>query len=137
MKLLVKKHFGKLVPLYNSDAEKLKECKLKEGETYEVEIKRKRNYDFHKKYFALVNMCFDNQEQFEELEHLRNYLTCKAGYFVKIPTPEGEMILHKSISFAKMDDIEFDQLYQKTIDVICKFLKVSEGDLLDEILNYM
>ena len=137
MKFLVKKHFGKLIPVYNSDAKKLKDCKLKEGEIYEVEIKRKRNYEFHKKYFALINLCFDNQDFFTEFEDLREYLICKSGYYIKIPTPDGEMIKPKSISFAKMDDIEFNQLYNKTIDTICKFLKVENEDLMNEIVEYM
>lgn len=137
MKFLVKKQFGKLVPVYNSDDEALKDCKLKEGEVYEVEIKRKRNIGFHRKYFALINLCFENQNQFEHIDDLRDYLTCKSGYYDRIPTPDGEMIRPKSISFAKMDDIEFDRLYQRTIDTICKFLQVEEGDILDELLNFM
>jgi len=137
MKFLVKKQFGKLIPVYNSDLEALKSAKLKENDIYEVDIKRKRNYEFHKKYFALVNLCFDNQETFTEFEDLRNYLTMKAGYVKKIETGTGQMILPLSISFAKMDNIEFEQLYQKTIDVICKFIDVDEKGIMSEIINYL
>jgi len=79
MEIYVKKQFGKLVPIYNSDAEALKDCKLKDGEVYRVDITKPRNYEFHKKYFSLLNLCFDNQEQFKEINDLRAYLTCKAG----------------------------------------------------------
>ena len=137
MKFIVKKVFGKLVPVYNSDAEALKASKLKEGEEYEVEIKRKRNYLFHKKYFALLNLCYDIQEYFNDISDLREYLTCKAGYYEKIPTPDGEMIKAKSISFAKMDDIEFEDLYQKTIQAVCNFLDVGKDDLINEIVEFM
>lgn len=137
MKFLVKKQFGKLIPVYNSDAESLKDCKLKEGETYEVEIRKPRNYEFHKKYFALINLCFDNQEQFEELNDLRAYLTCKAGYYKEIDTGKGKMILPLSISFSKMDEIEFDKLYHKTIDAICKFIDVEEKEIENELINYI
>ena len=137
MKFLVKKHFGNLIPVYNSDLEALKSAKLKENDIYEVDIKRKRNYEFHKKYFALVNLCFDNQETFTEFEDLRNYLTMKAGYVKKIETGTGQMILPLSISFANMDNIEFEQLYQKTIDVICKFIDVDEKGIMNEIINYL
>jgi len=137
MKFLVKKHFGNLIPVYNSDLEALKSAKLKENDIYEVDIKRKRNYEFHKKYFALINLCFDNQETFTEFEDLRNYLTMKAGYVKKIETGTGQMILPLSISFAKMDNIEFEQLYQKTIDVICKFIDVDEKGIMSEIINYL
>jgi len=137
MKFLVKKQFGKLIPVYNSDLEALKSAKLIENEIYEVDIKRKRNYEFHKKYFALINLCFDNQETFTEFEDLRNYLTMKAGYVKKIETGTGQMILPLSISFAKMDNIEFEQLYQKTIDVICKFIDVDEKGIMNELINYL
>lgn len=137
MKILVKKQFGKLIPVYNSDGEALKDCKLKEGETYEVEIRKKRNPKFHRKYFALINLCYDNQSQFDSIDDLRDYITCKSGYYDRIPTPDGEMIKPKSIKFSKMDNIEFDKLYQATITTICKFLAVDEQVLLNEILEFM
>ena len=137
MKFLVQKSFGKLVPLYNSDAEKLKAAKLKEGETYEVEIKRKRNYQFHKKFFALLNLAYDNQEMFEDFDDLRPYLIIKAGYYKRIKTDKGEFVRADSISFAKMEQAEFEQLYSKMIDAVIKFLDTSKDDLLAEIVSYM
>lgn len=137
MKLLVKKHLGKLIPVYDSDGENLKQCKLKEGSIYEVEIKKKRNYEFHKKYFALINLCYNNQDLFEEFEYLRDYLTCKSGYYSKIKTPDGEMIKPTSIKFSKMDNIKFDLLYQKTINSICNFIDVEEKEIFEELKNYM
>ncbi len=142
MKFFVKKVFGKLIPVYNSDCEALKECKLKEGEVYEVEIKKKRNTDFHRKYFALINLCFENlpdhyASMFEDIDMLRYYLTVKAGYYKRTETDKGVMIIPLSIKFSKMDDTEFTQLYQKTINQVCKLLNIEEGDLLEEIINFM
>jgi hypothetical protein len=137
MKIYVKKTLTGLIPVYNSDHEALKECKLKIGEEYEVEIKKKRNYKFHKKYFALVNLCFENQSVFEDINDLRYYLTMKSGYVKKVNTGTGEMFIPKSISFSSMDEIEFTDLYQKTINTVCLFLGIDESDLLDEILNFM
>jgi len=137
MKFLVKKTIYGLVPVFNSDHEKLKESKLKIGEVYEVDIKKKRNYQFHKKYFALLNLCFENQEHFELFDDLRDYVTVKSGYYRKITMPNGyEDIKPKSISFAKMDEIEFDDLYQKTITVVCNFIGIEKEELLNEILNF-
>ena len=137
MKLLVKYKFGKLIPYFNSDLENLKDCKLKNDEVYEVEIKKKRNYEYHKKYFALINLCFENQETFDTLEDLRFYLTMKSGFVKKVETGSGIMYIPKSISFASMDEIEFNQLYKSTLDVICKFLNTNEEDLINEIINFM
>jgi hypothetical protein len=137
MKFFVKKTISGLIPVYNSDHEALKKCKLKLGEEYEVEIKKKRNYLFHKKYFALLNLCFENQDKFTELDDLRYYLTMKSGYVKKIDTGKGIMMVPKSISFSNMDEIQFEDLYQKTINTVCLFLEIEESDLLDEILNFM
>ena len=137
MKLLVKKHLGKLVPLYGSDYDNLKAAKLKEGQTYEIEIKKPRNYEFHKKFFALLNLAYDNQDTFEDFKALRTYLTCKAGHYEQIETPNGFMIMPKSISFAKMDEVEFDGLYHSVINAICKFIDVEAKEIENEIVNYI
>lgn len=138
MKFFAKKTLTGLIPVYNSDYETLKECKLKIGDVYEIEVKKKRNYEFHKKYFALINLCFENQELFETIEELRYYLTMKSGYYRKVETPKGEMYLPKSISFSNMDEIEFDKLYQKTITEVMTLLGVDDKtDLLNELINFM
>ena len=137
MKFLVQKTALGLVPVFNSDHDKLKESKLKSGEIYEIEIKKKRNYEFHKKYFALINLAFENQDHFELFDDLRDYLTVKSGHYRKVTMPNGfEQIKPKSISFAEMDEIEFEDLYQKTITQVCKFIGIEKEDLLNEILNF-
>lgn len=137
MKFLVQKTAYGLQPVFNSDYEKLKESKLKMGEVYEVEIKKKRNYEFHKKFFALINLCHDNQEHFDYFDDTREYLTIKAGYYRKIMMPNGNIqVRAKSISFANMDEIEFEDLYQKTITAACNFIGIEKEDLLNEILNF-
>ena len=138
MKFFVKKTLSGLIPVFNSDYKALKESKLRIGEVYEVEIKKKRNYEFHKKYFALINIAFENQEHFELFDDLRDYITVKSGYHRKVVMPNGYVdIKPKSISFSSMDEIEFDDLYQKTITSVCNFIGTEKEDLLNEILNFM
>lgn len=140
MKIFVKynKYDNKLSPVYLSDYDGLQEAKLKHGEEYEAEIKKKRNYEFHKKFMALINICHANQENFEEFEDTRKYITIKAGYKRKVTMPNGYVQIEaKSISFANMDEIEFEQLYNKSIDAVIKFLQITKEELLDEILNFM
>lgn len=137
MKFFVKKTSIGLIPVYNSDYEALKDCKLKSGETYEVEIKKKRNYEFHKKYFALLNLCYENQDKFTNFDDLRYYITMKSGWVKRINTGKGIMLIPKSIKFSSMDNIEVEKLYQASILAVCDFLAIDEGDLLNEILNFM
>lgn len=50
---------NKIVPLYDSDYEVLK--KLKKNTPLAFEIKQERNYKFLKKFFALLNLVYENQ----------------------------------------------------------------------------
>ena len=137
MKLLVKMHNGRLIPMFDSDAEKLKRCKFKEGEVYEGEFKQPRNIMFHRKYFALMNLCFENQEHFDNIDDLRDYITCKSGFYKKVVTPNGgEMIKPDSISFASIDEASFSELYDKTLNQVSLLIGTEKEDLINELINF-
>jgi len=132
MKITVVKKFGKYVPAYDSDYEKSK--KHKEGEFYEIEIKQPRNIKFHNKYFALLNLVFENQENYTNIDDLRREITIDIGYYHEYVTIHGEIKKQaKSISFANMDDFEFSELYGKTInEILANYLT---GNTREEIEN--
>ncbi|QQV90515.1 NinB/ Orf homologous recombination mediator [Polaribacter phage Freya_1] len=120
---------------YNSDYEKSK--KLKAGVHFECEIKKKRNYEFHKKYFALINMLFDNQERYNNVDDLREDLTIEAGFYTKRENIKGESIKKAdSVSFASMDEFKFNELYNKTLDVIVKYFNFNKQDIIDNVEQY-
>lgn len=102
---------------YDSDWEKV--LKVRVGEIYKCQITKPRNYKFHKKYWALLNMCYDNQQLFDHIDDLRRELTIAAGYFDTYHGLDGGLVKQaRSISFAEMDEFEFEGLYEKTKDVI-------------------
>jgi len=120
---------------YNSDYENAKKIQL--NEPIEFEFKRVRNYKFHKKFFALINLVFENQEQYINIEHLRKDLIISAGYYDLRFNIEGVEIQEaKSISFAKMDETEFSELYNRIIDVVVKWLGIERQDIIDNIEQY-
>ena len=123
-------------PLFDSDYEALK--KVPKNTEVEIEIKQKRNIRFHKKAFALLNLCFQNQDNFESFEAMRYYLTCKAGFFEIHPAPSGEpVVLAKSISFSSMDETEFSDWYDKVLNQVLKLTK-ADIDLVErELINFM
>lgn len=104
---------------------------LKTGQVIHGSFSRARNYQFLKKYFALLNFAFEHQELGDVLyngelvepnfDEFRNNVTILAGYYTPVYDINGQVHLRaKSISFAKMDADEFEKLYQKTIDVILR-----------------
>lgn len=130
---LVKKLNGSFVPAHDSDYQNAKKIKL--GEPFRFDIKQPRNQKFHRKFFALINLVFENQEIFANREDLRKFLTMKAGYYKRIETTSGEMILPKSVSFAKMDGIEFAELYDRVLDVIQIELNFDRDLIEQEMIN--
>lgn len=104
---------------------------IKAGEVVSAEIKRPRNYQFHKKYFALMDYAFGvwepelleykGQEVGKSKDRFREDITILAGYYTLTENIKGEVRAEaKSISFGNMGDDEFACLYSKTIDVILK-----------------
>lgn len=136
MKLLMSKQLnGQLKPCYDSDAELLK--KIKAGDEVECEIKRPRNYKFLKKFMALINLCFHNQEQFSNIDDLRAELTIEAGYYVSYYNLQGvETRRPKSISFASMEEDEFEKLYSDVLDVIIKYFHYTKEDIDENLISF-
>lgn len=120
---------------YNSDSDLAKKIPLNEPIVYNWT--KPRNLKFHKKFFALLNLVFDNQEQYTSIEHLRKDLTVAAGFYDVRYNFEGvEIHEAKSISFAKMDDNEFSEYYNRIVDVVVKWLGIDKQDILDNIEQY-
>ena len=120
---------------YDSDSEKAKKIPL--NEPFVITYTKKRNIKFHRKFFALMNMIFDNQEKYNSIEHLRKDLIIAAGYYDTRFNFEGVEILEaKSMSFSSMDEIEFSELYNRIIDVIVKYFNWDREDIIENVTKY-
>lgn len=132
---LIKSLNGSLKPAYDSDYELVKKIPLNEPIIFEWS--KPRNYLFHKKFFALINLVYQNQEVYNNIEHLRKDLTISAGYYDLRHNFDGvEIVEAKSISFAKMDENEFSEFYSKILDVVVKWLNIDKQNIIDEIEKY-
>ena len=133
---MVKRQDGSFSP---ADQQSLEHAaKLKVGQVYRHEVKKPRNYKFHQKYFTLLNFVFDNQDKYIVFEPFRDAVTMGAGWYKTHISLNGTVIYSpKSISFANMEDVYFNKLYDKTITVILhNFLDCEREDLLEMVLNY-
>lgn len=132
---LVKQLNGSLLPAYDSDYEKVK--KIKQGDTVKCEVKKPRNIKFHKKFFALMNLVYQNQERYEHIDDLREQLTIAAGYYTTTYTLDGvEQQKAKSISFAAMDELEFGELYNALLDVIVKYFHFDRIEIEQNLAEF-
>lgn len=136
MKLyIVKTLNGTFKPAYDSDYEQVK--KIKAGEILTCEIKQPRNGAFHRKFMALINMVFQNQERYNNFDLLRKHLIIAAGYYDTTYTLEGvEIPEAKSIAFANMSEDEFQGLYNAVIDTIIKYFHFERQDIIDNVEQF-
>ncbi len=142
---MIKCSNGELYPVDQQGIEAIAKLKLGQGVT--VTIKRARNPAFHRKLFALFNLAYDAWEPGEKkykgqhilksFEQFREDLVILAGYYTQSVRLDGSIrVSAKSISFANMNQDEFDSLYSAVVDVVLqRVLTRYSRDDLDNVIN--
>lgn len=120
--------------------------KFKTHEVYEVEIKRGRNPQFHRKVFAFLGFVYHHFN--DPNEHLgkaksfdlfRKNLTILAGYYDETYSYDGSVKLEaKSLSYASMSQSDFEELYSALISAAIKtvFNGSTDQNLYNQLLSY-
>lgn len=133
-----------LVPKYDSDREEFRN--LKRNTDVLVEVGQKRNYEFHKKFFALIKLTYDNFPEWLEdslnvhsVEDLRTRLKVDLGLYEVSHYGNQSVIIPKSIAFDKMDETEFEKFYRSSVNHILKnYLKgVNNEQIEEEIWKFL
>lgn len=123
MKFLAKKVNNALYPIDEVGLEAMDKIKY----DVEITVKKIRNVRFHSKFFALLKIVFDNQEIFDDKEFLREELTKAAGYYTHYKNHLGVSCYKaKSISFEKMDEIEFESFYNSFLQKCCEIFNFDQ-----------
>lgn len=136
MKLyLVKQYDNSFKLAHDSDYELSK--KIKPMALVECNITQPRNIAFHKKFFALINLVYQNQEHFKSVDKLRKDLIILSGYVDTTTSIDGTVRVEaKSISFASMSQLDFDNLYSAILDTIQKYFSFDRESVQNEIDQY-
>lgn len=125
---------------------------IKTFDMFRAELTRPRNYKYHKKYFALLNHCYDlfDPDPIDDkhghvektFDRFRKDIIILAGYYTRTIRINGDVIIEaKSISFGSMNEEEFNVLYNNTINVMLKYVcrNYSKDDLentINQILSF-
>lgn len=143
--VLTKLPSGALAPADAQAAEFI--AKLKLGGAVKVKVTQPRNYRFHKKLFALLNLAFESWEPegkeykgelvAKNFDQFRNDVTVLAGFYDTTVTLKGDVrLVAKSISFANMEQDDFDKLYNAVVNVLlARVLTKYTRDDLDEVVE--
>lgn len=109
------------------------------GKEVKAVLTMPRNIKHHKKYFALMNVVFEAQEHFTNADHMRKAIECELGFCEVIQLRDKVLTIPKSISFARMDQTEFEKLFERTLDFIVKKVvpNIDRNDLLREVEEFL
>lgn len=89
---------------------------IKLGECVEVKIKRPRNLQHHRLFWALMQKVYENQEHYKSPEEVCTAFKFAVSLTDKIKTRRGEIEVPRSIAFAKMDQVAFREFFDKAVD---------------------
>lgn len=130
MDLLLAKTLTGLAPADDASRDDLRGVKL--GQILRCKVHRMRNGAHHRKFFALLSTVWSACDQWPTVEsllvdlkfrlrHTDDVLLVSTGEVVRVP---------KSISFASMDQTEFDQFYALAIRELCEMAGGIDEDAL-------
>ena len=114
-----------------SDETRAQFSKWKLGDTIRGDFVKPRNPHFHRKFFALVKLAFEYWEEKSpgiefkgnlirpDFERFRKDITILSGRYHMVSNINSEVRAEAdSISFAQMGEDEFQQLYERVVQVI-------------------
>lgn len=126
--VMVRSEIG-LLPADNKTREWF--SKLKIGAQIMAQVTQPRNPAFHRKFFALLNYGFEHWAETQkgveykgepvqpDFERFRKDITILAGHYHAVVTIKGQVRMEAdSISFASMNQEEFEKLYSQVIEVL-------------------
>ena len=130
-----------LRPYSDDDYEEMK--KIKVGAIVKANIVRPRNVKFHRKFFSLIRAAWDCRTEQQRInlrsvDTFREQLLITSGFSEPLYDLNGQKFLEKAkcMSFAKMDEPAFNEVYSKVLDTILTVM-VANGVTEDEFNNIL
>lgn len=114
-------------------------AKIAAGDLVAVEIKKARNVQLLRKFYALMSLVFQNQERYASLDELVDVVKVYVGHCEITVASSGEKVYRpKSISFARAEEIEFQAFYERVVKLVLeRFLPhVTEEQLARELEEF-
>lgn len=135
--ILVKRKGSTLLPVYPSDEEAIR--KYPEDNPFLMTDKKVRNYEFHKKMFAMFKLGHENSKKNGHLpfDGYRKVMTMRAGYFIVYKTDKGELYEAESLAYDKMDVDKFQECYGRVLQIIINDVGSTSQEIEEELINFM
>lgn len=134
-RLYLKKTLSGFTPADEPSAQVWK--KYAQGEIYRADVVKPRSYQHHKLCFALLNLTYANQEQYDSFDSFRKAVAMEAGHCEELVGISGEIYrLPKSLSYDALDEIEFTQVFGAMMTICAKLLRMTVPELEPEVSRY-
>lgn len=90
------------------------------GEHVRADVRKPRSGRTHRRYWALVNLVYQNSEQFKSPDQVHAYLKIRAGHCTPIIAKgTGEIFLvPDSISYDSLDETSFREVWERVVQVV-------------------
>lgn len=114
--------------------------RLKVGKVVRVEVTTPRNISHHRKFFALLNLVWASAGDWPSLEDLLIELKVRMGLYREITIRDtGEIVkIPGSISFAKMDQLKFEEFYERALKTLSEMAGgIDHAALRNEVLSQL
>lgn len=104
-----------------------------------VDVVKPRNLGHHRMYWALCQKVADNIDGEYSAELISDVLKLRSGHCTAVRTKSGEVFIPKSISFAAMDQLAFNEFFDRIVRVVCTEVLpgVNSDELREEIENML
>lgn len=116
MKGVFRRDLSGLKPLDQAARDLMAKYKL--GDMVTADVVKPRCLGHHRLYWSLCQMVAENMDGDYSAEVVSDVIKLRAGHVTVVRTQKGEVFLPKSISFAAMDQIAFNQFFDRAIKVV-------------------
>ncbi len=111
---------------------------IRNGTGVTVEVKRARNINHHRLYWALVGKVHENLDhnRYPSTDFLSDAIKVSVGHCTPFEMADGSIaLIPKSISFAEMDQDQFAKFFDSVCRVVCERIipGMDAGALKNEI----
>ena len=125
------------------------------GEMLKISFSTPRNQKFHKKYFALLNLGYEHwtparkHKKYKGVPVEKNFdvfrddIQIMAGFYTLSFGVDGAMkTVPKSISFANMEQDEFERVYDAVVNVILKnvlsnYTRADLDNVIEKMMGFL
>jgi hypothetical protein len=127
--------YGQLIPTDEESVYRI--LKMVPDKEYVFTMKRPRNIGFHRKYFSLLKLAFENQDKFDSPEWFREHTLIAIGHHeTRIDPFTGQVYTQaKTLSFGRCSQAQFEEIYNRTLNyLVSKYGYTKE--FVEELISY-